>query len=184
MTLAEANPAAREATGAVAMVERAPYRRRDRARTRADFDDTAVTAVLHYHAARVARDAPRRFCRNARAVFEERLAGLIGVGEDRRIDVDDARVELADEVEEACGRGVEMSRQLGDLVTQSIEVSRASLRGEQVHDESPFRGRLYTRVPEAPGRHVERRSRRRRDFCDDHARAVSSRLCGPLDRDS
>ena len=66
MTLAEANPAAREATAAVAMVERAPYRRRDRARTRADFDDTAVTAVLHYHAARVARDAPRRFCRNAR----------------------------------------------------------------------------------------------------------------------
>ena len=160
MTLAEANPAAREATAAVAMVERAPYRGRDRARTRADFDDTAVRVVSHHHPARVARDAPRRFRRNARAVFEERLAGVIGVGKDRRIDVDDARVELADEVEEACGRGVEMSRQLGDLVAQLIKVSRASLRGEQVHDESPSAWeRLYTRVLKAPGRHDERRSR-------------------------
>ena len=160
MTLAEANPAAQEAAAAVAMVERTSDRRWDRARTRTDFDDTAVTAVLHYHAARVARDAPRRFCGNARAIFEEGLAGLIGVGEDRRIDVDDARVELADEVEEACGRGVEMSRQLGDLVAQLIKVSRASLRGEQVHDESPSAWeRLYTRVLKAPGRHDERRSR-------------------------
>src|SRR2546426_10787452 len=54
MTLAEANPAAREATGAVAMVERAPYRGRDRARTRADFDDTAGRVVSHHHPARVA----------------------------------------------------------------------------------------------------------------------------------
>jgi len=37
-----------------------------------------------------------------------------------------ARIELADEVEEACGRGVEMSRQLGDLVAELIKVSRAS----------------------------------------------------------
>src|SRR5436305_40061 len=66
MALAEANPAAREATAAVAMVERAPYRRWDRARTRADFDSAAVPAVLHHHQARVARDAPRRFRGNAR----------------------------------------------------------------------------------------------------------------------
>src|SRR5437016_8361324 len=95
MTLAEANPAAREAAAAVAMVERAPYRGRDRARTRADFDDTAVRVVSHHHPARVARDAPRRFRGNARAVFEERLAGLIGVGKDRRIDVDDDLVALS-----------------------------------------------------------------------------------------
>src|SRR5206468_2622764 len=95
MTLAEANPAAREATGAVAMVERAPYRRWNRARTRADFDSAAVPAVLHHHQARVARDAPRRFRGNARAVFEEGLAGLIGVGKDRRIDVDDNLVALS-----------------------------------------------------------------------------------------
>src|SRR5881296_2330386 len=95
MALAEANPAAREAAAAVAMVERAPYRRWNRARTRADFDDTAVRVVSHHHPACVARDAPRRFCGNARAVFEEGLAGLIGVGKDRRIDVDDDLVALA-----------------------------------------------------------------------------------------
>src|SRR5437879_2967028 len=78
MALAEANPAAREAAAAVSMVERAPYRRWNRARTRADFDDTAVTAVLHYHAARVARDAPRPFRGNARAASAAGLAGPPG----------------------------------------------------------------------------------------------------------
>ena len=95
MTLAEANPAAGEAAAAVAMVERAPYRRRDRAGPRCDLDDTAVAIVSHHHPARVARDTPRRFCGNARAIFEEGLAGLIGVGKDRRIDVDDDLVALA-----------------------------------------------------------------------------------------
>src|SRR5213593_2935693 len=42
MALAEANPATREAAAAVSMVERAPYRRWDRSRPRADLDDTAV----------------------------------------------------------------------------------------------------------------------------------------------
>src|SRR5438309_10312070 len=42
-----------------------------------------------------------------------------------------ARIELADEVEEACGRGVEMSRQLGDLVTQSIERSEERRVGKE-----------------------------------------------------
>src|SRR5262245_43244066 len=41
MALAEANPAAREATAAVAMVERAPYRRRDRAGAGRDLDRAA-----------------------------------------------------------------------------------------------------------------------------------------------
>src|SRR5207249_11550445 len=40
-------------------------------------------------------------------------------------------VELADELEEAGGRGVEVGRQLGDLVTQAVERAR-------VHGESPF----------------------------------------------
>src|SRR5206468_8291860 len=42
-------------------------------------------------------------------------------------------VELADEIEEAGGRGVEVSRQLGDLVTQSVQCAR-------VHGESPSAG--------------------------------------------
>src|SRR2546426_4624377 len=39
MALADANPATREAAAAVSMVERAPYRRWDRSRPRADLDD-------------------------------------------------------------------------------------------------------------------------------------------------
>ena len=110
MALTEPHSAAREAAAAVAMVERAPYRRWNRARTRADFDSAAVPAVLHHHQARVARDAPRRFRGNARAVFEEGLAGLIGVGKDRRIDVDD------DLVARSRGAGIEavMERRLGE----------------------------------------------------------------------
>src|ERR671937_800253 len=46
-----------------------------------------------------------------------------------------AGVELSDEVEEAGRGGIEMRRQLGDLVAQTIEVLRSVL-----HDESPFGG--------------------------------------------
>src|SRR5437870_312845 len=58
MALAEANPAAREATGAVAMVERAPCRGWDRARTRCDLDRASLAIVSHHHPARVASQAP------------------------------------------------------------------------------------------------------------------------------
>ena len=95
MALAEANPAAREATGAVAMVERAPYRRRDRARARADFDDTPVAIMLHHHTARIACQAARRFRRNAPAVLESGLARCIRLREHRSIDVHDDLVSLA-----------------------------------------------------------------------------------------
>ena len=110
MTLAEANPAAREATGAVAMVERAPCRGWDRARTRCDLDRVSLAIVSHHHPARVARDALRRFRGNARAIFEEGLAGLIGIGKDRRIDVDDDLVTLA----RSAGIEAEMERRLGE----------------------------------------------------------------------
>src|SRR5204863_6876803 len=40
-------------------------------------------------------------------------------------------IELTDEVEQARGRGVEVGRQLGDLVTQLIQ-------RERFHRESPF----------------------------------------------
>jgi hypothetical protein len=44
-------------------------------------------------------------------------------------------IELADEVEQVSGRGIEVSRELGDLVTESIERAR-------FHDESPSWRRL------------------------------------------
>ena len=49
MALAEREPATREAAAAVAVVERAPDRGRNRAGAGADFDDLAVGLVPHDH---------------------------------------------------------------------------------------------------------------------------------------
>src|SRR5262249_25036519 len=46
-----------------------------------------------------------------------------------------AGVELTDQIEQACGRGVEVSGQLGDLIADSIDIE--IWRGI-LHDESPF----------------------------------------------
>src|SRR5207247_3238270 len=83
-----------------------------------------------------------------------------------------AGIERADELEEAGGRGVEVGRQLGDLVTQVVERAR-------VHGEAPFCswGRLYTRVSGPPGRRANRRSRRHRHFFDERIRdGIAGRL--------
>ena len=95
MSLAERKSAARKAAAAVSMVERPPQRRRNRPRPRADFDDPAVRVVPHHHATRVTREALGRFRGNARAVFEHGLAGLIGVGQHRGVDVNDDLIALA-----------------------------------------------------------------------------------------
>ena len=95
MALPEPDPAAREPAAAVAVMERPPEGRRDRARSSRDLDDTTIETVPHHHAARVARQAPRRFRGNVGAIFEDGLAGLIGIGEGRGIDVDDHLVPLS-----------------------------------------------------------------------------------------
>jgi hypothetical protein len=51
--------------------------------------------VPQHHAACIARKALARFRGNARAVFEHALAGLIGVGQHRRVDVNDDLIALA-----------------------------------------------------------------------------------------
>ncbi len=51
--------------------------------------------MSHHHAARVARQAPGRFRGNARAIFEDGLARLIGIRESRGIDVDDDLIALS-----------------------------------------------------------------------------------------
>jgi len=95
VALTESNSAAGKAAAAVSVVECPPYCRWNRAGPRRDLDDAAVPIVLHTNPAGVTRDAPGRFNRNARAVLEEGLALLIGIGEGRRIDVDDDLVSLA-----------------------------------------------------------------------------------------
>ena len=87
--------AAREAAAAVAMVERAPQCGRNRARASADLDDAPVLVVAHQHAAGITRQALRCFRGNVGAAVEHRLAGLIGVGQHRRIDVNHHLVPLA-----------------------------------------------------------------------------------------
>src|SRR5712692_12036800 len=57
MALPEPDPAAREPAAAVAVMERPPEGRRDRARPGSDLHDMAVPAVAHHHPAGVARQA-------------------------------------------------------------------------------------------------------------------------------
>jgi hypothetical protein len=49
-----------------------------------------------------------------------------------------ASIELSDEIEKASGGGIEMRRQLGDLVANPIEASGGSVGCADIHGESPF----------------------------------------------
>mgnify|MGYP003694201453 CR=1 FL=1 len=60
-----------------------------------DLHGAPVLVVPHHHAARIARQAQRRFRGNARPVLEHGLAGLLRIGERRRIDMDHHLVALA-----------------------------------------------------------------------------------------
>ena len=55
----------------------------------------AVPAVLHHHAARVARQALGRFRGNASPVLEEGLAGLLRVGQNLGVHMDYHLIPLA-----------------------------------------------------------------------------------------
>src|SRR5512132_2978484 len=79
MPLAERQPAPWEATALVTMVERASQCRRNRPGPSSDLHGATVFVVPHHHAARIARQAPRRFRGNARPVLEHGLAGLLRI---------------------------------------------------------------------------------------------------------
>src|SRR6266850_163222 len=49
-----------------------------------------------------------------------------------------ASIELPDEVEKASGGGIEVRRELGDLVANPVEIGGGSVRCADVHGESPF----------------------------------------------
>ncbi len=110
MALTEWQPAAPEAATAVSMLQRAPYRGRNRAGPRADFGDPAIRVVAHHHAARVARQASGRFDGNVRAVLEDGLAGRVRIGQHRGVDVDDDLIALA----RGAGTDPVMERRLRD----------------------------------------------------------------------
>src|SRR5262245_4248814 len=70
MALAEACPTAGEAAAAVAMVERPPDCRRNRAGPRADLEQSPIGVVAHHDPARVARQTLGRSGRNALPTLE------------------------------------------------------------------------------------------------------------------
>jgi hypothetical protein len=95
MALPEADSAAWEATAAVAVMQGTPECRRNRAGPGRNLHDPTIYTVLHHNTARVARQALRRFRGNAHALREDGLAGWIGIGEHRGVDVDDHLIALA-----------------------------------------------------------------------------------------
>ena len=95
MSLAQREPAAREAALVIPMVQRAPQRRGNGPRPHPDLHDAPVLIVSHHHAARVARQAPRRFRGDVDPLFEHGLDGLLRVRQRRRVDVNHHLVPLA-----------------------------------------------------------------------------------------
>jgi hypothetical protein len=95
MALSDTHAAPREGASAIPALEGAPQRRRDRPGTRPDLDQAAIGVVLHDHAAGVAGQALGRSRGNAGAAFDDRLPGLLGVGEHGGVDVDDDLVALS-----------------------------------------------------------------------------------------
>jgi len=95
MALPDANPAAREATAAISMVQRPSYGRRNRAGPGGHFHGPAVTVVLHHDAGRVARQTLRRFRGNVRAILGHGLAGGVSIGQHGRIDMNHDLITLA-----------------------------------------------------------------------------------------
>ena len=72
-------------TSTVAMLEGPPQRWRNRPGPSSDFPEPPILVVTHHHDARVAREAPRRFRGNARAVGEYRLPSMIRIIQHRGI---------------------------------------------------------------------------------------------------
>jgi hypothetical protein len=61
MAFPERESAAREAAAAVAVVQRAPQRRRNRPRASPDLHHAPVRIMAYHHTARIARQAAGRF---------------------------------------------------------------------------------------------------------------------------
>ena len=95
MPLAEADPAAGEPARPVPMVERPPQGGGDGPGPGPNLDHAALLIVEHHRPAGIAGQAPGRFRGNARAVLEDRLARLLGLGQRWGVDVDHHLVALA-----------------------------------------------------------------------------------------
>jgi len=96
------------------------------------------------------------------------------------------RVELADQVEKPRGRGVEVRRQLGDLVAQPVELCNTIVRGNDaeriyLHGESPasIEATLHPDFRGLSDRAGRTRRRREMIFGQLARRCEASGSCGP-----
>jgi hypothetical protein len=85
---------AREAGAPVSMRQRPSQRRRNRPRPSPDLHHLPVLVVPHHHPARVTRQPPRRFRGNVAALLQHGLAGLLGIRQHGRVDVNHHLVPL------------------------------------------------------------------------------------------
>jgi hypothetical protein len=95
MALHERQGAARKATGTIPVLECTSQRRRNRPGPGSDFHDIAGVVMAHDDPARIARQTPGRSRGNVWPVFEERLPGLVRVGQHCGIDMHHDLVPLA-----------------------------------------------------------------------------------------
>ncbi len=95
VALAERHAAAGKPAGTVAVVQRAPERRRNSACLCGDFHDATVRIVTHHDPARVACQASGRLRGDVRATLEHGLARRLWIGEHRDVDVNDDLIALA-----------------------------------------------------------------------------------------
>ena len=127
MALRVAPAAAREAAAVIPLLEGAPEGRRDRPRPGPDLGDAPVGVVPHDHAGGVAGEALRRSRGNVLAAFlEDGLPGLGGIGQHRRIDVDDDLVALGRRA------GIEALVE-GDLGEEAERIGLLLLHGRGLH---------------------------------------------------
>lgn len=87
MALGDAAAAARETAAPVAVTERPPQGGRNGPRASPDLEQCPVLVMPHHHPTGIASQAAGRFRGNASAVLQDRLAGLIRVGQSGGIDV-------------------------------------------------------------------------------------------------
>src|SRR5262245_41091735 len=110
MALAIAARAARKAAAPVSSAKRAVESGRNGPGARADLHDLTVVIMAHDHPTGVTGQALGRSRGNARALFEDGLAGRLGIGEHGSVDVNHHLVALAG----GAGLDAVVKRALGD----------------------------------------------------------------------
>jgi len=135
VSLAKAAVAGREAAAAVAMEQRPTQCRRDCARLGPDLEDAPVRIVLHHDPTRVTSEALGRFGGNACAIFDDGLAGLIGILEHDAVDMDHHLVVLGGRarIDAVMERGLGQQLQGVGLLLSHRRRFRGNVRGLSIH---------------------------------------------------